>query len=80
MQINADNTKYANYVIDAINPCEADELDCFQIDYRKEVFQGTQLNIYHSKSEENQIFAKCENADGDIMFACKLEYKNQGNI
>lgn len=71
---HVNNTKYANYVLDAINPSKSDELEIFQIDYRKEVLQGTQLKIYHIK-EENLITAKGQNQNGDTMFICKLEYK-----
>ncbi|MGI6462458.1 MAG: acyl-[acyl-carrier-protein] thioesterase [Candidatus Scatomorpha sp.] len=74
---HVNNTKYANYVLDAINPSKSDELEIFQIDYRKEVLQGTQLKIYHIK-EENLITAKGQNQNGDTMFICKLEYKKIG--
>ena len=72
---HVNNTKYANYVLDAINPSESDELDVFQIDYRKEVLQGTELNVYYTK-QDNIVLAKGQNENGDTMFACKLEYKN----
>lgn len=71
---HVNNTKYANYVLDAINPSKADELEAFQIDYRKEVLQGTQLSIYHTQ-QDNTVVAKGQNENGDIMFACKLEYR-----
>ena len=70
---HVNNTKYANYVLNAINPQNTDILKEFQIDYRKEVLEGTKLNIHHSKQGET-ILAKGQNDDGDIMFACKLEY------
>lgn len=72
---HVNNTKYANYVLDAINPTGVCQLESFQIDYRKEVLQGTQLSIFHTKQEDT-VFAKGQNADGDIMFACELKYKN----
>ena len=71
---HVNNTKYANYVLDAVVPGEKDILRVFQIDYRKEVLEGTQLKIYHSK-EERGVLAKGLNDNGDIMFACRLEYK-----
>lgn len=71
---HVNNTKYANYVLDAINPSKADELDVFQIDYRKEVLQDTQLSVYHTQ-QDNVVLAKGQNENGDTMFACKLEYK-----
>ncbi len=71
---HVNNTKYANYVLDAINPSKSDVLDTFQIDYRKEVLQGTELSIYHTK-QDNTVLAKGQDENGDTMFACKLEYK-----
>lgn len=71
---HVNNTKYANYVMDAIAPSETQVLDTFQIDYRKEVLEGATLNIYHA-SEENVAVAKGVNDNSDIMFACRLEYK-----
>ncbi len=70
---HVNNTKYANYVLDAINPSKPDVLKEFQIDYRKEVLEGTKLNIYHTKQDKT-VLAKGQNAEGDVMFACKLEY------
>lgn len=73
---HVNNTKYANYVLDAIVPKKEDLLETFQIDYRKEVLEGVELNIYHTK-DGNEILAKGTNQNGDTMFACKLEYKNK---
>ncbi len=70
---HVNNTKYANYVLDAINPQKSDDLREFQIDYRKEVLEGTKLSIYHLKQDKT-VLAKGQNAEGDIMFACKLDY------
>lgn len=71
---HVNNTKYANYVMDAIAPFEDDIIETFQIDYRKEVLEGTSLNIHH-KRQEKETLAKGINSDGDIMFACKISYK-----
>lgn len=71
---HVNNTRYANYVLDAINPSPSCELVAFQIDYRKEVLQGTQLNIYH-QWQNNSVLAKGQNENNETMFACKLEYK-----
>ena len=73
---HVNNTKYANYILDAVNPQKDDIIDVFQIDYRKEVMQGTALNIYCIR-EDNIISAKGQNNDGNIMFACKIDLKQQ---
>lgn len=71
---HVNNTKYANYVLDAISPAPDDELEQFQIDYRKEVLQGVQLGIYHARKDD-VVWARGENTDGETMFACELKYK-----
>ncbi len=72
---HVNNTKYANYVLDAINPEKTDELKEFQIDYRKEVLEGTELSVYHIRQGAT-VFAKGQNSNGDIMFACEMKYKS----
>ena len=72
---HVNNTKYADFVLDAINPEQEAIPQSFQIDYRKEVTQGTQLNIYFTK-DGNTITSKGENSCGDAMFFCKIELKN----
>ena len=71
---HVNNTKYTNFVLDAVNPQEASDIDEFQIDYRKEVLQGVKLDIYHTK-KDNIVIAKGLNEDRDTMFACKIVYK-----
>ena len=72
---HVNNTKYADFVLDAINPEDAFEIEGFQIDYRKEVLQGTQLNI-HFKKCDNNVLAKGLNENDNVMFACMIKYKN----
>lgn len=69
---HVNNTKYANFVLDAINPKENEILKVFQIDYRKEVMQGTTLNI-HTARENNILLAKGVTTVGDTTFVCKIE-------
>lgn len=69
---HVNNTKYANYVLDAISPTESDTIKTFQIDYRKEVLEGEPLEIFSTR-QDGSILAKGLNKDGDIMFACKLD-------
>jgi acyl-ACP thioesterase len=69
---HVNNTKYANYVLDAISPNEDDILKTFQIDYRKEVMEGEPLEVFYTR-QDGGILAKGLNKNGDTMFACKLE-------
>jgi acyl-ACP thioesterase len=68
---HVNNTKYANYVLDAVSPNEDDILKTFQIDYRKEVLEGEPLEVFYTR-QDGGILAKGLNKNGDIMFACKL--------
>lgn len=70
-QIN--NTKYADYVVDALDPDASEEIELFQIDFRNKVKPGV-MAIYHKKKDEF-ILAKGQNEDGETIFACKLKYK-----
>lgn len=76
IDVNAhvNNTKYADYVLNAISPQKEEELIEFQIDYRKEVLKGEKLEIFHLR-EDNVIIAKGVNQSGDVMFACKIVNK-----
>ena len=73
---HVNNTKYADFVLDAVNPDEAFEIDVFQIDYRKEVLPGVTLNIHHKK-EADLLLAKGMNEDDNVMFNCAITYKNK---
>lgn len=69
---HVNNTKYANYILNAIHPTAPLRLTAFQIDYRKEVVLGTELHLFYEKLE-NGFLAKGQNANGEVMFACRLE-------
>lgn len=70
---HVNNIKYANYVMDAIDPPQEVVLESVQIDYRKEVVQGTQLNIRYQRSD-GVVLAKGLNNAGDTMFNCKITF------
>jgi len=71
---HVNNTKYANYVLDALNPDANEELETFQIDFRKEILQGVKIEIHHA-IEDEFVLAKGQNESGETMFICKLKFK-----
>lgn len=73
---HVNNTKYANYALNAICPEETDVLQSFQIDYRKEALHGARLNIF-SKRENGAILVKGENEESETVFACRLDFKTE---
>lgn len=72
MNGHVNNTKYANYAMDALNPTQEMQIKTFQIDYRHEVQKGDELQI-HTHSEGNFITVKGNNALDETMFICKIE-------
>lgn len=70
---HVNNTKYANFVMDAIPP-ENKEISSFQIDYHREVLKGCRL-IIHTKCEENDVTALGKSNEGETMFSCKMSFK-----
>ncbi len=74
MNGHVNNTKYANYVLDAVDLREHEQISEFQIDFRHEVQSGQPLEILH-KREEDYIFAKGIDENQTIMFSCKIKLK-----
>lgn len=68
---HVNNTKYADFALNAICPKQTERIVEFQIDYRKEVLEGEKLDIYHLR-DDNIVKAKGVNQNGDLMFACKI--------
>ena len=72
MNGHVNNTKYANYAMDALNPTEEIEINSFQIDYRHEVQKGDFIKLY-TKKDENFALIKGVNNLGETAFICKLQ-------
>lgn len=72
MNGHVNNTKYANYALDALSPDGQKEINAFQIDYRHEVQKGDKLRLY-TKKEEGFCLVKGVNESGELMFVCKIE-------
>ncbi len=73
MNGHVNNTRYANFVMDAMVPNESEALKEFRIEYHREVLPGETLNIF-SRREENAFLARGENSAGEKMFTCHLEF------
>lgn len=72
MNGHVNNTKYANYALDVLNPTEDEVIKAFQIDYRHEIKLGDEIKVYATKSD-GVALVKGVNNKGDIMFACKID-------
>lgn len=70
---HVNNTKYANFVMDALSP-EKGEISSFQIDYHREVLKGCDLKV-HTDRKQKEVTALGKNKEGEIMFSCYLSFK-----
>ena len=70
---HVNNTKYANYVLDAMAPGESESLSSFSMEYHREVLPGEGLHVL-TRREGKSIFARGENSAGKKMFSCRIEF------
>ena len=68
---HVNNIKYANYVMDAISPTEAERVREFEIEYHREVRGDCPLTVALSRTE-GRIDAKGIDADGQRMFTARI--------
>ncbi len=73
MNGHVNNTRYANFVMNAIEPGQGEALKEMRLEYHREVLPGESLSIL-SRREGNTVFARGENADGEKMFSCCVEF------
>ncbi len=73
MNGHVNNTKYANYVVDALRPTTEEIVD-FQIDYRQEVKCGEKLNLYLNKDGDIAT-VKGVSDGGDLKFTAQMKIK-----
>ena len=69
---HVNNSKYPNFVLNALNLAEGETIKTFQIDYRHEHRPGDKVTI-HSKKEGNIITSLGMNPEGDCMFETQIE-------
>ncbi len=69
---HVNNSVYADFFVDAIDPSKGYEVRSFQIDFRREVREGDELRIY-KQAIDNVVQAQGIDQDGNIMFAAKIE-------
>lgn len=72
MNNHVNNTKYVNFVLNAVEPQERD-IRFVQIDYSKEVQPDTPF-VLHALCEEDTVRAKGVGDTGDKLFACTVEF------
>lgn len=74
MNGHVNNTKYAGFALDALNPKRQDEIIAFQIDYRHEVKLGEALSLFTSVTNGLHLVKGVDSA-GETKFVCSAEYR-----
>lgn len=73
MNSHVNNTQYATFVLDAINPKENDIIKSVMLDYHKEVTCDSHINIIYCR-DEKMLTAKGEK-DNEVMFNCNIIFE-----
>ena len=69
---HVNNARYANYVVNALNPTGEGFIKTLQIDYRHEVLAHAPLEM-HTLVEDGHVLSKGINENGDVAFACAID-------
>ena len=72
MNNHVNNTKYVNFVLNAIGP-QGRDVRFVQIDYSKELQPETPF-VLHTRWENSAVLAKGVSDAGDKLFACTVEF------
>ena len=71
---HVNNARYADYVVNALNPDAEGAVKSFQIDYRHEVLPGTPF-VMHTLVEDGIVRSQGVREDGTIAFASLIELR-----
>lgn len=69
---HVNNTKYADFFLDAWDPSADEHIRTFQIDYRHEIREGEQVGIVVQRGDA-EVLAKGVGPDGEARFFCRAE-------
>ena len=68
------NTKYPNYVLDAIAPKKNEKLRELRIEYHREILPNESVSVI-IRREGGSVLARGENKAGEKMFSCSMEFE-----
>lgn len=74
MNGHVNNIRYANFVLNTINPDKNEIIKTFQTDYIHEVLSDVPLIIYYNR-DGNEVISKGINSDGEHMFRTKITFE-----
>lgn len=71
---HVNNTKYANFVLNAIEPKKENTIETFRIDYHKEILCA-QTVLLHKKYDDNTVYTLGKSINGENLFTCEIKWK-----
>jgi acyl-ACP thioesterase len=71
MNGHVNNTKYANFILNAADLKANEQIQDFHIHYRKEVLKGEAVTVY-VKRQEKELLAMGKNEKGETMFSGRI--------
>lgn len=71
---HVNNTKYANFILDAADLSDSEIIDTFQMEYHREVKKDTPVFVY-VKRIGNEILARGENEEKEKLFSARITLK-----
>ena len=71
---HVNNTKYANYILDAADLSDSEVIDTFQMEYHREITKNTPVFVHISRNEK-EILARGENEEKEKMFSARITLK-----
>ena len=71
---HVNNTKYANFILDASDLSDSEIIDTFQIEYHREILKDTPVFV-HIHRENGEILARGENSEKEKMFSARITLK-----
>ena len=73
MNGHVNNTRYADFALNALSPAPDERIAAFQIDFRREVLPGEPLTL-HALRREGDALVRGEGEEGETRFACAVTW------
>ena len=73
MNGHVNNTRYADFALNALSPAGNERIAAFQIDFRREVLPGEPLTLF-TRREEGRALVCGRGGEGECRFACAVTW------
>lgn len=76
MNGHVNNTRYADFVADAVALPRDVQVTEFQMDYHREILKGMPVHIRYT-NEEDTVLAQGFSEEDECMFTCRMKYEHE---